>query len=291
MVISGLRELLNGPIVGLKDRGTHQQLAGFCESLGLPAPDGEGSKRDRMQASYDSAAEEDLPAVAERFLRVFPPDAAMRNRIQEMIWTQSGGPEIPKRFRRELANSLESERLYLSAKHFENLLDQLWVLDDDPFAAFLSDKPTGLRAEVDKHVFRNPGDWLVDTLFERLGAYDCSDRRFALFLEGLASADVRPDVPEQQHFVQVVNESLRSCGVEFQETGCDGGYPVFNLIPVGRHVRARPKNLIFASSCKPDLRFRDAISNDIEIVTNADKVLIYESPITAEGLRWKDLQT
>ena len=50
-MISG-RELLNGPIVGLKDRGTHQQLAGFCESLGLPAPNDVGSKRERMEASF-----------------------------------------------------------------------------------------------------------------------------------------------------------------------------------------------------------------------------------------------
>jgi very-short-patch-repair endonuclease len=52
----------------------------------------------------------------------------------------------------------------------------------------------------------------------------------------------------------------------------------------------RPKNLIFASAVKPDLRFRDAVNNDIEIVTNADKVLVYDRPIGAEGLRWSDLQ-
>ncbi len=52
----------------------------------------------------------------------------------------------------------------------------------------------------------------------------------------------------------------------------------------------RPKNLIFASSVKPDLRFRDAVNNDVEIVTNADKVLVYDRPIGAEGLRWRDLQ-
>jgi hypothetical protein len=34
---------------------------------------------------------------------------------------------------------------------------------------------------------------------------------------------------------------------------------------------------------KPDLRFRDAVNNDIEIVTGADQVLVYDRPINAGG--------
>src|SRR5438045_1011813 len=104
--MAGLRELLEGPIMGLKDRGTHAQLAGFCETLGLPPPNTEGSKRERMQASYDAVEDAQLSAVAERFLCSFPPDAVLRNRIEELIWAKVPSPEIPKRFRRELANSL-----------------------------------------------------------------------------------------------------------------------------------------------------------------------------------------
>lgn len=49
--------------------------------------------------------------------------------------------------------------------------------------------------------------------------------------------------------------------------------------------------MIFASFVKPDLVFRDAIDNDIEIVTNADKVLVYERPLSpVNGLRWRELQ-
>lgn len=61
-------------------------------------------------------------------------------------------------------------------------------------------------------------------------------------------------------------------------------------VSVARGVRASPKNLIFASQIKPDLRFRDAINNDVETVTNTEKVLIYDRPIGAEGLCWKALQ-
>jgi hypothetical protein len=52
----------------------------------------------------------------------------------------------------------------------------------------------------------------------------------------------------------------------------------------------RPKNLIFASRAKPDIRFTDAIDNDIEIAGNADKVLVYDRPIGGDGIRWRDLQ-
>ena len=47
----------------------------------------------------------------------------------------------------------------------------------------------------------------------------------------------------------------------------------------GTLPRARPKNLIFASPGKPDLRFRDAVDNDIEIVTGRKEVLVYDEPI------------
>jgi len=166
----------------------------------------------------------------------------------------------------------------------------LWILDTDDWMHLLGGKPTGLRAEIQQHVHRNPEDWPAETLFDQLGAYDASDRRFALFLEGLASADVRPDEAAQRHFVGCVNESLRSCGVELRETGSEGGYPVFSMVSLHAAAKGRPKNLIFASPDKPDLRFRDALDNDVEIVTNADKVLVYDRPIANDGLRWNDLQ-
>lgn len=179
---------------------------------------------------------------------------------------------------------------YGDARKFDELLDRLWILDADDWMHLLGANPRGLRAEIQQHVHRNPEDWPAEVLFDQLGAYDASDRRFALFLEGLASADVRPDEAAQRHFVACVNEPLRSCGVELRETGSEGGYPIFSLVLLHAATKGRPKNLIFASPDKPDLRFRDALDNDVEIVTNADKVLVYDRPIGNDGLRWNDLQ-
>ena len=285
-----LRRVLEPLITGLKDAGTHNMLPTFCEELGLPVPSPDGSKRERMAASFNALMDEQLPAVAHKLLICHPPSAAMRNQIQDLLWSAGRYPSIPKRYRREVARRLNSEKLYGDARKFDKLLDQLWILDVDDWMVLLGGKRIGLRAEIQQHVHRNPEDWPAETLFDKLGAYDASDRRFALFLEGLASSDVRLDEAAQRHFVACVNESLRSCGIELRETGSEGGYPIFSVVSLHVATKGRPKNLIFASPEKPDLRFRDALDNDVEIVTNADKVLVYDRPIGNEGLRWNDLQ-
>ena len=285
-----LRNLLEPLVTGLKDAGTHTMLPTLCEELGLPAPGADGSKRERMTASFNAVADTDLPIVARKLLVRHPPNATTRNQIQDILWSDSPCPPIPKRYRREVARRLNREELYGDARRFDELLERLWILDADDWMHLLGGKPTGLRAEIQQHVHRNPEDWPAETLFDQLGAYDASDRRFALFLEGLASADVRPDEAAQRHFVACVNEPLRSCGVELRETDSEGGYPIFTLVSQHAATKGRPKNLIFASPDKPDLRFRDALDNDVEIVTNADKVLVYDRPIGNDGLRWNDLQ-
>ena len=231
----------------------------------------------------------DLPVVAHQILDQLSVDAATRNAIQDVLWAGQGGLEIPKRTRREIARDLGIADLVHNADRFTALLDHMWVLDGDPFS-WLTGSTTGLRARIEQHVFRNPDDWSVEDLFEQLGAFEATDARFARFLEGLVSADTVLGEPAQRHIVDTVNPHLRSVGVELRETGADGGYPVFNVVSTQAARNRRPKNLIFATLAKPDIRFANAIDNDIEIVENADKVLVYERPIGSDGIRWRDLQ-
>jgi very-short-patch-repair endonuclease len=149
---------------------------------------------------------------------------------------------------------------------------------------------SSLRGQIDRHVFRNPGDWSAEDLFEALGVFEAGDARFGKFLEGLASADVIPDEAAQRRVADVVNRHLRHAGAELRETGTDGGYPVFTVVSTRPGRTRQPKNLIFASAVKPDIRIVNAVDNDIEIVANADKVLVYDRPIGAGGLRWRELQ-
>ncbi len=285
-----LRNLLEPLVIDLKDAGTHAVLPAFCEELGLPVPPRDGSKRERMTASFNALTDAELPTVAHNLLIRGTPNSTIRNQIQDILWGDSEYPTIPKRHRREVARRLNAEELYMDARKFDELLERLWILDHHDWVELFSGKPEGLREQIQKHVHRNSEDWPAEELFDKLGAYDASDRRFALFLEGLASADVRPDEAAQRHFVACINEPLRSCGVELRETDFEGGYPTFSLVSLYSASKGRPKNLIFASSEKPDLRFKDALDNDIEIVSNADKVLVYDRPIGNEGLRWNDLQ-
>lgn len=190
----------------------------------------------------------------------------------------------------ELAKSLDHVELYSDARRFDEMLKQFWIIENDPWAAALQRPDNSLAAQIDRHVFRNPGDWSVDYLFDQLGAYDAPNQRFARFVETLASAEVRPDLSDQREFIECANRSLSQCGAEFRETGEHEGYPVYTLVSIHDGSPHKPKNIIFASATKPDLRFRDAINNDIEIVTSADKVLVYDRPIGNEGLKWQELQ-
>lgn len=287
-----LRQLVGGVIATLRDYYTHEKLGEACERLGLPEPPGqdEGTKRERVETSFAALTDAALPGVAERILmsgQPPEPDAATRNAIQDVLWAGQGAIEIPKKARREIAQDLDLGDLAFKPDRFMALLDRLWVLGAplDPWSDV-----SGLRARIDQHVFRNPGDWSAEDLFEELGAFEAGDARFGKFLEGLACADVIPDEPAQRRVAAAVNPHLRSAGAELGETGTDGGYPVFSVISTRPGRTRQPKNLIFASPVKPDIRFRDAVDNDIEIVANADKVLVYDRNIDDGGLRWRDLQ-
>jgi hypothetical protein len=191
------------------------------------------------------------------------------------------------RFRREVAQALDEERLWLKSNAFMDLLESLFILEDP--LDFFSTSPRNLKWKIRQWVIDND-DWTADDLFDNLGAYTCSDKRFLLLLEGLTSSEVRPDVDQQTKFAEEVNWALKPSQIELQETGTAGGYPVFTAVPVGRGVRTTPKNLTFASKVKPDLRFSDAINNDVEVVTGRDDVLIYDRQMAPEGMSWKDLQ-
>lgn len=289
MDMARLRDLLRPNIIALKDASTHEMLLIICNNLGLPTPPSEGSKREKITTSFEALSDADLPVLAERLLKLHPPSPSTRNEIQDFLWADIFGPEIPKKFRRELARTLSINDLYMNSQRFDDLLDRLWILDDDPLD-FFGSTVRSLRKAIKQHVHHNPGDWSAEELFDKLGAFDASNRRFCLFLEGIASPDVLPDEAAQHRFVQIVNRSLQGCGVSMRESDIKDGYPIFTVVSTLSAPVGRPKNLIFASSIKPDIRFRDAVNNEIEIVTNADKVLVYDLPIGSDGLRWRDLQ-
>ena len=299
---AALRELLIPLIEGLGSC-THRELDIRFAELGLvEPPQTQGPSRSRAQRVQAVAAvlpDGDLAGVARRVLSTAAARPVERVAIEDILWTSSSAPRIPKRTRREIAAALSLEDLVVDERRFTSMLESLWPLEPpNPFDAVLGTGPPrpahwgprDLRALIYQHVYRNPGDWSTEDLFEHLGAFEAADRRFGLFLEAIASADVVLSEPNQRAIVGTINPSLRQCGLHLAETDIRDGYPVFTVSRLGATGMRCPKNLIFASPRKPDLRLTDALDNDIEILTGGNDVLVYDRPIGPGGLRWRDLQ-
>ncbi len=252
--------------------------------------DPELSKAQYIESRLELVTPQSLMDGIEKFLHRHGGElsAELRFELEESLWAFAPSVDVPKRTRYDLARALDGVPLYIKASAFVDLVRRFWERETD-FDSFFGDRRGSLIADVERHLVRNPDDWTVEHFFERVGAFDVSDRRFALFIEGLASSEVRPDETSQREFVDAVNSGIEGNGLELRDVDVDGGFPVFRFATIGNSTW-RPKNLIFASSEKPDLRFRDAVNNDVEIVNGADKVLVYDRPFPAEGLRWRDLQ-
>lgn len=289
MDIPALRDLLR-PIVGdFKDNCTNTFIPERCIELGLPVPDDVGSKRDRWHAAFDALEDIDVPRFAQGLVDRRHLSPQVRNDVQDILWGDTPVVVIPKRHRREVARALQSLVLFHHWESFAQLIKDVFVIYETVSWASLTGEHTGVLGEIFRHFVRNEVDANVEWLFDYLTAFDLSDNRFSVFLKGLTSADVQIDIEHQMSIVAAMNVPLKACGVEMRHTDEHEGYPVFSLVAL-HTARARPKNLIFASSIKPDIRFRDAVNNDIEIVSNANDCLFYDRPISVEGLRWKDLQ-
>lgn len=93
-----------------------------------------------------------------------------------------------------------------------------------------------------------------------------------------------------EHLRDALVEVLRVDGWRFEEAERLSRDPVFSARPLRRGVDGRPKDLIFASTGpKPELGFSDAVNNDIVILRNEEHCLVYDQPITEDGLLWAEL--
>jgi very-short-patch-repair endonuclease len=289
---ASLHELTANALRGMQSQ-THREINEVLQRLGLPA--GEGSKRERLDQVIESLQDEDLPKITAQLLAEPQVSKSEKHAIQDALWAGENPPELPTRTRRELAQSLDLDDLTYDADRFRAALGRWWLLgDDDPMIAIsallgVNYPGRNLAEDIDQHVLRFR-DWSTAELFSKLGAFTAVGTRFARFLEDLVSAETVPDEPTQRRIVEAANPHLRRVGFELLETDTEEGYPVFSLVATGAARNRAPKNLIFASLTKPDLRFRSAVDNDIEIASNPDDVLIYDRPIPADGLRWCDLQ-
>ena len=293
MNLTDLRDGFHRAVMMTIQPKSRREIPGLLNSLDVPdsSDDPDLTKAQYIKSRLELIHDGQLPKIVGAFLardgQQLPPKH--RFDLEELLWAATPSVVVSKRVRYELARSLDHVPAYLKAGPFLELVRRFWERESS--LEFLLDEHTStLLRDVKRHLVRNPDDWSFENFFDRIGAFDASNKRFILFLEGLASSDVRPEEASQRKFAAAVNKGLSgTTGIEFREVDVNDGFPVFRFASIGQNS-GRPKNLIFASRKKPDLRFRDAVNNDIEILSRVDEVLVYDRPFPPNGLHWCDLQ-
>ena len=131
-----------------------------------------------------------------------------------------------------------------------------------------------LKDSIEQHYLRNPEDMTSGAMLIMCGALTCSQARFFQLIRELLHPASRRDHTQNELATSVSAVLARSRYVVVA-TGSDSGYPVFEVVALRSQVSGAMKNLIFASNGpKPELVFRDAINNDVEITKNAEHVLV-----------------
>lgn len=165
-------------------------------------------------------------------------------------------------------------------------LKRIWNLDSMPSTDFRFVTAT---EDIWQHMISNNDydeKYLLEDYLELL---IISDEVFINFLEQLVHPIVR-EQPEQQEYIDLLNQHLINDGFKFFPFTQLSGYPVYKIHKVQNGVRGTVKNLIFAAvGNKPEIVINDSLNNDIKIVKNKENCLVYESPIPTEGLSWNEL--
>lgn len=124
-----------------------------------------------------------------------------------------------------------------------------------------------------------------------------TDETFLEFLRVVFHPTTRFQRGQQQQnllflgeLVQAANKYLPAAGYEIKKTGTRGSEPLFEPVAVKVNTE-EVRCLIFAAAQeKPDIRIADVLSLDIEVRRRlASRYLVYQTPITQEGLRWEQL--
>ncbi|MGY8829777.1 MAG: AbiJ-related protein [Pseudomonadales bacterium] len=284
-----LRDTLSQILGNQKGRYTDTQIPELLFMLGLDDCTEYSSKRQHLQKSVEAANDAQRVAAAHKALELIDFPVLERDQLQELVWDDGTVPVIPGRYRRELAKALITTDLYMDRAGFEQVLSEFWRLDMMSVMDFTWSSPT-LREEIVRHYIEKP-DWDSVTLLDKIGAFQSSHARFGRFIEALASSRVLPSEPAQRKFIEIVNSALRECGVHVVIGVGEDAFLTATLATIGSRKQSSPKNLIFASTKKPDLRLGNALDNDIEVMSDPTDVLIYDRPIASSGLLWRDLQT
>jgi hypothetical protein len=264
---------------------THARLSEAPQQIaGLVVPNGEGlSKRQRIELALENLTQEALARLALKFA-AHRGDIALDEAGRKVL--EAGDPPLTHITRRDVVRVLGDD--LAGERGTVETVEPYFVLSA-PLEGMFGSGGQSLRDQIEQHMDRNPGDWSVKFLFGEIGAFDCSRARFAALLEAAVHPLARSG-EDQLQTVAALNKVLARDGYELAQESELSGHPIFAFHPVVRGVGGRPKNLIFASrGPKPEIGFADAINNDIVILSGEESCLVYDRPITGDGLLWSEL--
>jgi very-short-patch-repair endonuclease len=264
---------------------THAELSEAPQRIaGLIVANAEGlSKRQRIDLALANLTQEQLARIALKFA-ASRGDVALDEAGRKVL--EAGDPPLTLITRRDVArvfgDDLAGERGTVET------VERYFPLSS-PIEDFLGSRGRSLRDQIARHMDHNPGDWSVEDLFGKIGAFECSRARFGALLEEAVHPLSRSG-EDQLQMVAALNKVLARDGYEMAQESELSGHPIFGFRPLARGVIGRPKNLIFASrGVKPEIGFADAINNDIVILSGEESCLVYDRPIGPNGLRWSEL--
>ncbi len=246
-----------------------------------------GSKRMYVKNRLLSLNRTDLLRIAEAALLEYASEE-LSDTVSEM--TRHAEHRISELVRRDILKAINPLSQLFGELPLLDCLSEVFganIIRDDPGGILGRDS---LERQIVQHFIRND-DWSHEELLIRCGALACSQARFFGLLEKLLHPMTRRDV-EQMELAERVIQTLKRDGFTVRQIGAESGYAIYGVVRSQLGVAGEMKNLIFASiGEKPQLVFRDAVNNDVEIVKNADQVLVFDQTLPSSGvLLWQDLQ-
>lgn len=176
------------------------------------------------------------------------------------------------------------ERL-LEYPNLEGKLTPEQVLEKSDLSNFVQSEPEPLSIFFDQAITeKNPlEEFLKSEVF-----YKLLDIQIFTFVETLVHPTVR-NVNEQTNLIALINTVINVDNFNLEIYKEISNRYIYKVSSING-VKGKIKNLIFASNgYKPDIIIKDALNNDLEIVSDKHAVLIFDEPIPRNGLKWIDL--
>ena len=245
-------DLIEATAEALRSRFTGVEMTRVAiEAARLDLPSGEGSsKRERVRVALEGKSRMRLAEISRDIGR-----HTQNFNLEEMGLQvlEESSPPITEITRRDVAKCFGDD---LSGKrNVVGLVGELFPTIGSLADGFVIGK--SLEEEIDQHMVRFPGDWDVEYLFDRIGAYQCSRDRFArLLAAALHPLCVRGDY--QQKLAGQVSAILARDGYALVRVGEQSSFPIYAVTPISRGVAGAAKNLVFASNGpKPEIGFAE----------------------------------